>query len=84
MKRRELFCPNCPTKSLDTSTLKIFTAEAVTEFCHKALQICGGHGYIKVSPTERYYRDGRLMDIGAGSIEVLKQVVGSTVLKYDQ
>lgn len=70
--------------SLDTSALKVFTAEAVTEVCHKALQICGGHGYIKGNPTERYYRDGRLMDIGVGSTEVLKQVVGSTVLKHYQ
>ena len=32
-------------------------------------------------PAERYYRDGRLMDIGVGATEVLKQVIGSTALK---
>ena len=66
---------------LDTSVVKVFTAEAVNEVCHKALQIYGGHGYVKGNPAERYYRDGRLMDIGVGATEVLKQVIGSTALK---
>lgn len=66
---------------LDTSVVKVFAAEAVNEVCHRALQIYGGHGYVKGNPAERYYRDGRLMDIGVGSTEVLKQVIGSTALK---
>lgn len=66
---------------LDTSVVKVFAAEAVNEVCHKALQIYGGHGYVKGNPAERYYRDGRLMDIGVGATEVLKQVIGSTALK---
>lgn len=67
--------------ALDTSVVKVFAAEAVNEVCHKALQIHGGHGYVKGNPAERYYRDGRLMDIGVGATEVLKQVIGSTALK---
>ena len=67
--------------SLDSSTAKIAAAEAVNEVCHKALQIHGGHGYIKGNATERYYRDGRLMDIGVGASEVLKSVVGGSVLR---
>lgn len=67
--------------SLDSSTAKIAAAEAVNEVCHKALQIHGGHGYIKGNAAERYYRDGRLMDIGVGASEVLKSVVGGTVLR---
>lgn len=67
--------------TLDTSVVKIFAAEAVNEVCHKAMQICGGHGYVKGNPCERYFRDGRLMDIGVGATEVLKTVVGSTVMR---
>lgn len=67
--------------SLESSTAKIAAAEAVNEVCHKALQIHGGHGYVKGNATERYYRDGRLMDIGVGASEVLKSVVGGSVLK---
>lgn len=67
--------------TLDTSVVKIFAAEVVNEVCHKAMQICGGHGYVKGNPCERYFRDGRLMDIGVGATEVLKTVVGSTVMR---
>lgn len=67
--------------SVETSTAKIFVAEMVTEVCHKSLQIFGGHGYMKSCNMERYSRDGRLMDIGVGTSEVLKMVVGGAVLR---
>lgn len=67
--------------TLDTSVAKIFASEVVNEVCHKAMQICGGHGYVKGNPCERYFRDGRLMDIGVGATEVLKTVVGGSVLR---
>lgn len=67
--------------SLDTSVAKLFVAEVVTEVCHKALQIFGGHGYMKYNEVERYARDARLLDIGVGASEVLKMVVGTAVAK---
>lgn len=67
--------------ALETSVAKIFVAEVVTEVCHKALQIFGGHGYMKYKDVERYARDARLLDIGVGTSEVLKMVVGSAVAK---
>ena len=67
--------------SFETSVAKIHTARAAGEICHKALQIMGGHGYMKHNPVERYVRDARLMDIGVGASEVLKMVVGSTVAR---
>ncbi|WP_333595565.1 acyl-CoA dehydrogenase family protein, partial [Anaerospora hongkongensis] len=59
----------------------LFVAEVTSEVCHKAMQILGGHGYMKYNVVERYVRDARLMDIGVGASEVLKMVVGSTVAK---
>ncbi|WP_407308867.1 acyl-CoA dehydrogenase family protein [Desulfosporosinus sp. SB140] len=67
--------------ALDTSVAKIFVAEVVNEVCYKALQIFGGHGYMKYNDLERYARDARLLDIGMGTSEVLKMVVGSAVAK---
>ncbi|WP_312419317.1 acyl-CoA dehydrogenase family protein [Anaerospora hongkongensis] len=64
-----------------TSVAKLFVAEVTSEVCHKAMQILGGHGYMKYNVVERYVRDARLMDIGVGASEVLKMVVGSTVAK---
>jgi alkylation response protein AidB-like acyl-CoA dehydrogenase len=67
--------------SLESSVAKLFVAETVNEACHKALQVFGGHGYMKYHDIERYARDGRLLDIGVGASEVLKMVVGGTVSK---
>lgn len=67
--------------ALETSVAKLFVAEVVNEVCHKALQIFGGHGYMKYNDLERYARDARLLDIGVGTSEVLKMVVGSAVAK---
>ncbi len=67
--------------ALDTSVAKLFVAEMVNEVCHKAVQIFGGHGYMKYNEVERYARDARLLDIGVGASEVLKMVVGSAVAK---
>lgn len=63
-----------------TSVAKLFVAESVEVICHMALQVFGGHGYIKSCSVERYARDGRLMEIGVGTSEVLSMVVGSAVL----
>lgn len=66
--------------AVKTSVAKLFVAETVDEICHKALQVFGGHGYLKTNNVERYARDGRLMGIGVGASEVLKMAVGSAVL----
>lgn len=67
--------------SLEGSIAKLMVAETVNETCHKALQIFGGHGYMKYNDIERYARDGRLLDIGVGASEVLKMVTGGMVGK---
>lgn len=67
--------------SLDTSVVKVFVADLVDEVCYKSLQIFGGHGYLKNNNLERYARDGRLMSIGVGASEVLKMVIGMTVMR---
>lgn len=67
--------------SIESSVAKVATAKSVNEICYEAIQIMGGHGYIKNNRVERYYRDGRLLDIGVGTSEVLKMVIGSTILK---
>ena len=67
--------------SLESSVAKLFVAETVNLVCHNAMQIFGGHGYMKNHSLERLARDGRLMDVGVGSSEVLKMVVGTAVAK---
>ncbi|WP_378954349.1 acyl-CoA dehydrogenase family protein [Pelosinus sp. sgz500959] len=67
--------------ALESSVAKLFVTEVVNEVSHKAVQILGGHGYMKYNDVERYARDARLLDIGVGASEVLKMVVGGAVAK---
>ena len=67
--------------SLDSSITKICVAEMVNDVTFKSQQIFGGHGYMKHNNVERYFRDARVLDVGVGSSEVLKMVIGNSVLK---
>lgn len=84
---RTLFKKACETResykdySLEVSVAKVFIGEAVNSICYEAIQIMGGHGYVRNNEVERFYRDGRLIDIGVGTSEVLNMVIGSTILK---
>jgi butyryl-CoA dehydrogenase len=83
---RELLRKACEVRnegmdySMEASVAKVFAAKSVNEICYEAIQIMGGHGYIKNNRVERYYRDGRLIDIGVGTSEVVGMVIGSTLL----
>lgn len=82
----ELYNKACRTRdegkdySLEASVAKIFIAKAVNDICYEAVQIMGGHGYIRDNNVERYSRDARLIDIGVGTVEVLDMVIGLSVL----
>ena len=67
--------------ALETSVAKLFVTEVVNAVSQKAVQILGGHGYMKYNDVERYARDARLLDIGVGASEVLKMVIGGAVAK---
>lgn len=86
---RALFKKTCEARnnhkdySLEASVAKVFIGEAVNSICYEAIQIMGGHGYVRNNEVERLYRDGRLIDIGVGTSEVLNMVIGSTILKMN-
>ncbi|WP_411682662.1 acyl-CoA dehydrogenase family protein [Clostridium thailandense] len=69
--------------SIEASVAKVFIGEAVNLICYEAIQIMGGHGYVRNNEVERLYRDGRLIDIGVGASEVLNMVIGSSILKMN-
>ncbi len=56
----------CMLKNLATSTL---------EYCaNEAMQIFGGAGYLRGSKVERIYRETKVMSIGGGSVEIMKDL----------
>lgn len=63
------------------SQAKLFAGEAGTRICDKAIQILGGYGYTKEFPVERYYRDAKLNEIGAGTSEIQRLIIARELLK---
>lgn len=60
---------------------KLMAAEMATQVGLNAIQILGGYGYTKEYPVERYMRDAKLIEIGAGTNEIMRLIVAKDVLK---
>lgn len=63
---------------------KLFSAEIATKVCLDSIQILGGYGYMKEYPVERYMRDAKLMEIGAGTNEVMKMIIAKEKLNVKE
>src|SRR5215211_1117391 len=55
---------------------KLYASRVIEEVCDDAIQIHGGYGYMKEYEVERAYRDARLNRIGAGTDEIMLEVIG--------
>ena len=60
----------------DAAALILFTAEKATLMALEAIQSLGGNGYINEYPTGRLLRDAKLYEIGAGTSEVRRMLIG--------
>ncbi|HEX4248294.1 MAG TPA: acyl-CoA dehydrogenase family protein [Pseudonocardia sp.] len=64
-----------------SSMAKLFATDMVARVTSDALQILGGHGYMREHPVERYVRDARLMSIYEGTNEIQKNIIARSVLR---
>ncbi|MCW5830514.1 MAG: acyl-CoA dehydrogenase family protein [Deltaproteobacteria bacterium] len=64
----------------EAAIAKLFASEVGTRAAMKAVQVLGGYGYIKEFPVERYARDAKLMEIGAGTSEVMRMIIARETL----
>ena len=53
-----------------------FAAEKATKIALDAIQLLGGNGYINDYPTGRLLRDAKLYEIGAGTSEIRRMLIG--------
>ncbi|MBI3609487.1 MAG: acyl-CoA dehydrogenase family protein [Nitrospirae bacterium] len=65
----------------EASYAKLFASEMATRAANKAMQIHGGHGYLKDRPVERYLRDAKLCEIGEGTSEIQRLIIAKELLK---
>jgi alkylation response protein AidB-like acyl-CoA dehydrogenase len=62
----------------EISQAKLLAAQLSVEVADDAIQILGGHGYMSEFPVERAWRDARLGRIGAGTDEIMKEIIAKT------
>ncbi|MFC3148515.1 isovaleryl-CoA dehydrogenase [Piscinibacterium candidicorallinum] len=60
----------------DCASVILYCAEAATKIAGDAIQILGGNGYINEYPTGRLWRDAKLYEIGAGTSEIRRMLIG--------
>jgi len=61
--------------------LKLQIPKLATKICLDAIQLHGGYGYSREFYLERYLRDNKLMEIGAGTNEVMIMIIAKELLK---
>ena len=62
----------------EISQAKLMATQIAVEVADEAIQILGGHGYMREFPVERAWRDARLARIGAGTDEIMKEIIAKT------
>jgi len=60
----------------DAAAVILYTAEMATKCALDAIQLLGGNGYINEYPTGRLLRDAKLYEIGAGTSEIRRMLIG--------
>ncbi len=60
----------------DSAAIILYTSEKATRMALEAIQCLGGNGYINEFPTGRLLRDAKLYEIGAGTSEIRRLLIG--------
>ncbi|MEC8639231.1 MAG: isovaleryl-CoA dehydrogenase, partial [Pseudomonadota bacterium] len=69
-------CDRGETTRKDAAGAILYSAELATKMALDAIQLLGGNGYINEYPTGRLLRDAKLYEIGAGTSEIRRMLIG--------
>ena len=69
-------CDRGETTRKDAAGAILFASENATRIAGDAIQCLGGNGYINDYPTGRLWRDAKLYEIGAGTSEIRRMLIG--------
>ncbi|KQZ12997.1 isovaleryl-CoA dehydrogenase [Mesorhizobium sp. Root554] len=73
-------CDRGDTTRKDAAGCILFAAEKATLMALDAIQLLGGNGYINDYPTGRLLRDAKLYEIGAGTSEIRRWLIGREIM----
>ncbi|CUH66948.1 Acyl-CoA dehydrogenase [Thalassovita gelatinovora] len=64
----------------DAAACVLYASEEAMKVSHQAVQALGGAGFLSDSPVARIFRDAKLMEIGAGTSEIRRMLVGRELM----
>ena len=65
----------------DAAACVLYASEEAMKVAHQAVQAMGGAGFMNDSPVSRQFRDAKLMEIGAGTSEIRRMLIGREMMK---
>ena len=74
-------CDRGETTRKDAAGAILYSSEKATWMALEAIQVLGGNGYINDYPTGRLLRDAKLYEIGAGTNEIRRMLIGRELFK---
>ncbi|CAL9092899.1 unnamed protein product [Musa acuminata var. zebrina] len=76
-------CDSGKVDRKDCAGVILLAAEKATQVALQAIQCLGGNGYVNEYPTGRLLRDAKLFEIGAGTSEIRRMIIGRELFKQD-
>ena len=67
----------------EISMAKNFACNTSDKVTYDAVQIFGGYGFMRGYPVERLYRDNRVLSIGGGTTEIMKEIISKFLFKLE-
>ena len=74
-------CDRGETNRKDAAGAILYAAERATWMALEAIQVLGGNGYVNDYPTGRLLRDAKLYEIGAGTSEIRRMLIGRELFR---
>ncbi|MGY9034225.1 MAG: isovaleryl-CoA dehydrogenase [Rhodobacterales bacterium] len=65
----------------DAAACVLYSSEEAMKQAHQAVQAMGGAGFMADSPVARIFRDAKLMEIGAGTSEIRRMLIGRELME---
>ncbi|PHQ79628.1 MAG: acyl-CoA dehydrogenase [Coxiella sp. (in: Bacteria)] len=74
-------CDDGSVTNRDAAAVILFASENATQMALQTIQCLGGNGYINEFPAGRLLRDAKLYEIGAGTSEIRRLIIGREIMK---